>query len=289
MKAVVFAGGAAYRLSKFIGSYNKHLLPIYDDDTVIEKGLKNLIKAGINEFLFITNDGLEDIFFFFIKDKYKLHSSQLIVRSSKKKILPLADVLLEAKDYIEGQDFILFLGDNLFLPALDSELKETPVELIKELIPLKNTNWIVMAESVEPKHFGVIKFKDSQNKIIDHIEEKPDEIGVRWVVTGLSRYNPEVMKIAELLIVSKDENRSLSDIHNILINEKKLNIRRWTGQWFDIGTSERYFQSLDSLQKTEGKKVINIDNCPLAAKFLETKFAERIVKLNWEVKHGQVR
>ena len=108
MKAVIFAGGAAQRLSKYIGSYNKHLIPI-GNILVIEKGIKDLIKAGINEFIIITNHGWEDIFFNFIKDRCKLNSSQINVCSSKRKILPLADVLLEAKSYIEGQDFLLFL------------------------------------------------------------------------------------------------------------------------------------------------------------------------------------
>jgi glucose-1-phosphate thymidylyltransferase len=274
MKTVVLAGGGATRLAKFIGTYNKHFIPL-GKTLVIEKAIRDLVSAGATEFYLITNSGWEEDFLTFLQEKLKLRRSCVTVVPSKAPFIPLPDVLLQAKDFIGQDSFILYLGDNLFM--------NSPVPLIKSLINQRPPNTIVLALSNEPSHFGVATFnhKDSRN-LINRIEEKPKAEGFHWVVTGLAKYTPEVFDVARLLIQSRNQKRSLSDIHNVLIKERKLHFETWLGLWYDVGTYKRYFKSLDGIWIANGQLQFDLNLCPRPELLKGTLLAEMINQYTWE-------
>ncbi len=277
MKAVVFAGGAATRLARYIGSYNKHLIPL-GKTLVIERGIHDLLRGGATQIYLITNHGWEDEFQSLLRNKLKIRGSCVTVVSSNAPSLPLPDVLLLAKDFIGTDSFLLYLGDNLFL--------NSPVPLIRSLIARGRANTIVLSLSNEPSHFGVVRFRDyNGHHHIRRIEEKPNENGYRWVVSGLAKYTPEVFDIAQVLAQSMNRRRSLSDLHNVLIREQKLQFVAWPGLWFDVGTSTRYFRSLDGIWTTSGQLQFDLNICPRAELLKGTRLAEMITQFTWEKAH----
>lgn len=280
MKAVIFAGGSATRLEKYIGSYNKHCIPL-GKTLVIEKGIRDLILAGATEFYLITNSGWESDFHMLLVDKLRLKRSCVTVAHSMAPSQPLPNVLLQAEDFVGKDSFILYLGDNLFV-------NPPVVPLIKSLITQRRPNTIVLTFKDEPSHFGVARF-DSEGDVISSIDEKPADRGYRWVVTGLAKYSPEVFEVARLLKQSGNPKHSLSDMHNILLGQQKLSFVRYHGQWFDVGTCKRYFRSLDEILNVHGLLHFDLKLCPRAELLRDTLLAEKINQFTWEMAHERFK
>jgi len=282
MKAVVFAGGAAARLARYIGGYNKHLMPL-GKALVIEIAIRDLMLAGAKQFFVITNPGWEGDFCALLTHRLALSPSRLEVGASRSKHLPLTDVLLQAEEFVGRHSFLLYLGDNLFLPS--------PVPVLQSLLVPKVDNELVLALSDQPQDFGVVRFGQT-GAAIARIDEKPalpvDEPAFQWVATGLARYTPEVFEIARSLRQTNDLRRSLSDLHNVLIARNRLRFLRWPGAWFDIGTYRRYRRCLDGLWSLAGQLHFDLAECPRPELLRDTLLAERINQLNWELKHGRV-
>lgn len=291
MKVVLFAGGAATRLEECIGrNYNKHLLPL-GKTLVVEKGIEDLLKAGADQFYVITNAGWETVFLDFFKQRLKLSPPQVVVESSQTPLLPLPDVLLQAKDFVGKDNFILFLGDNLFL---DSPVPPvSPASLIKSLMARPDSNIIVLATSDEPSQFGTAKFDADSGRIVSFVE-KPEAGNISpWVVTGLAKYSPRVFEIAHLLIQANTPKRSLSDIHNALLELSVLHKQtpllyyvKWLGPWFDIGAYNRYKAALINIWNTAGNELqFDLNCCPVPEILTATLLPNRLEQFIWEMRH----
>lgn len=255
MKAVVFAGGRGSRLSKLLGGFNKHLLPM-GREAVIEVGLSSLRKGGITELLIITNHGWQDAFDFLLKEKGGNFFSHVEIKASKSPDLPLAEVLYDAKDFTEKEDFLLFLGDNLFVGPIEKK--------IKYLIREKDSSKIILSYASDPSRFGIPVFRNTK---IEYIIEKPAMVQSPWVVTGLARYTPEVYKTIEFLLMEKFSRPDLTEMHNILISEEKLKYSFWNETWFDIGTPDAYIKSIITLGKKKDIQSL-FSNCNLFSEII---------------------
>ena len=74
-------------------------------------------------------------------------------------------------------------------------------------------------------------------------------------------------------------NRSLSDIHNIMIIKKSLKVIKWSGLWFDVGTYQRYKEALYFVLKNGDDFRFDIEICPRTEMIKATLFAEKLSNL----------
>lgn len=277
MKAVVFAGGHATRISQLIGKSNKHLVPL-GDDVLIGRGIRELAKAGATEFLILTNRGWEDTFAFLLRKDPSIDLSSVVIKPSQSPDLQLAEVLYEAKDFVGQEEFLLLLGDNLFL--------DSPVDLVKTLIAAKGQNIIVLAQSDDLTDFGVPIF--AGGKLIE-IQEKPatrPSGSSDLVVTGLARYTKQIFEVITLLVDKAESVRDLTAAHNLLLQEQRLGSTIWRREWLDIGTPEAYVKSLKTLRKAAGNVSSVPDKEKVEEMLREQEGARRIVALYKEIYGG---
>lgn len=274
MKSVIFAGGIGSRLSGLIGNFNKHLLPV-GEIPLITRSISQLYKGGIDEFIIMTDrewiDSFRSLF-----DKQRITNKEIMssikIKACKGKGLPLLDILNEASSFIGQEDFILFLGDNLFIDSIDI--------LIKKLINTTNINSIVLSKTFSPSNFGVPTIVDSK---IKEIIEKPINPFGNLVVTGIAKYENEIYEIIRFLIKNDTPNRDLTTLHNILIKNNKLDYIVWTGRWFDIGTVESYKMALITLRESY-KKLLSFSHNQLISNMLkEYKIYNKILSLYEEI------
>jgi glucose-1-phosphate thymidylyltransferase len=278
MKGVIFAGGLGTRISDLIGPSNKHLIPI-GRETVINISIRYLIESGVDELLIITNKGWEDIFSSVFKKDKNIDPSSIQITYSKDPALQLADVLFEAVDFVEGEDFLLFLGDNIFL--------DSPVKFVKNLVKMEGTNIIILARAKDPSLFGVPIFKEN---IIREIIEKPGQFTWRssnLVVTGLARYTAEVFDFIKLLFESSVQKRDLTALHNLLIRTNKLKYIIYEGNWYDIGTVDNYTESLRTINKSRILQVPDLSEIKEILQDIEA--SNKLIELYKELFYGQYK
>ena len=174
MKGVILAGGSGTRLRPLTTVVGKQLLPVYDKP-MIYYPLSTLILAGVTDVLLITTpieilrfqSLLGDGSIFGIQISYEI---QLEPRG-------LAQGVQIAENFTQGDPFWFILGDNLF-HGPDFGLQ------LAEITGTKNGAHIFTCRVSNPSQYGVVRFSDRDNKILEIIE-KPEEYVSNWAIPGL--------------------------------------------------------------------------------------------------------
>ncbi len=231
MKAIVFAGGLGTRLSKLIINYNKHLLPLVNQATVIELNLSLLKQSGIKEVLLLINPNEKDIFNNFLKkSKFTKNIHVEIFETKEAPPISFLKLLLLSENFISNEDFLVLFGDNYF--------SDDSLNLIKKVIESpKDKNYLFLSHSNRPDLFGVPTILD--NKIVK-IVEKPKKVESNIVVTGLSKYSSNIFPIINNLLKKVSCKGLLTDLNNKLISENNLHFINNSNIWFDTGSIENY-------------------------------------------------
>ena len=223
MKGIILAGGAGTRLRPLTLVSSKQLLPVYNQPMVYYP-LQTLLQAGIKEILIILAPERAGDFFrvlgsgkeFGVKFTYEIQD--------KPNGLPEAFIIGE--DFIDDQPVTMVLGDNLFL--------DDDGELAKGINSFSSGARAFAKEVPDPHRFGVVEFDENQ-KVIS-IEEKPTAPKSSHAVTGLYIFDHDVSKVAKSLKPSKRGELEMVDVQRHYLNQGKLDVRFFTGQWLDTGT-----------------------------------------------------
>ena len=125
MKGIILAGGFGTRMYPITLSTIKQLLPVYDKP-MIYYPLSTLMMAGVREILIISTpkDLPRYIELFGDGSHLGLDISYAIQNEPK----GLAEAFIIAKNYIQGENVWLILGDNIFF---GDKLEETLMKVSK--------------------------------------------------------------------------------------------------------------------------------------------------------------
>ncbi|MTI39312.1 glucose-1-phosphate thymidylyltransferase RfbA [Fulvivirga lutimaris] len=248
MKGIVLAGGSGTRLYPITKGVSKQILPIYDKP-MIYYPLSVLMMAGISEILVISTP--DDIGTF---EKLLGDGSDLGIKLSYK-IQPSPDGLTQA--FLLGEDFIgndsvaLVLGDNIFYGYNFSKT-------LKETAQLTSGATVFGYYVSDPERYGVVEF--DHNKKVVSIEEKPEKPKSHYAVTGLYFYDNSVIEKAKLVKPSKRGELEITDLNNMYLKEKSLNVQL-LGRgmaWLDTGTHRSLLQAsnfVESIEERQGLKI----------------------------------
>ena len=122
MKGVVLAGGSGTRLHPVTKGSSKHLLPVYDKPMIYHP-ISVLMLAGIREILIITTPEDNSSFRNLLGDGslWGLNIEYTVQAEPK----GIAEALLLADDFLNGNPSVLILGDNIFYgDGLATKLEE---------------------------------------------------------------------------------------------------------------------------------------------------------------------
>ena len=118
MKAVVMAGGKGTRLSELKGCLNKHALPVYDRP-MIEHVVRTLVGGGATQILMLLNWRYPEVIMEMLEDGSRF-GCEIYYRYVREVDGPGRQLWL-AENWIAGEDFVLMLGDSLYLHPLSFE------------------------------------------------------------------------------------------------------------------------------------------------------------------------
>lgn len=117
MKALIAAGGRATRLRPITWTTNKHLIPLANKPMlayVIEK----IVAAGIRDILINVNPGETEIMRSVLGDGSRWNA-RLTYLEQKGGAQGVAHVVQNAEEFLRGETFLFFLGDNIILGSIN--------------------------------------------------------------------------------------------------------------------------------------------------------------------------
>ena len=180
MKALVLAGGRGTRLRPITHTRAKQLVPVANKP-VLDFGLESIAAAGIKEVGIIVSDPRE-----LLQPDHRtgelitvLVNSQAEIRAAvgdgsrfglkvtyieQEAPLGLAHAVKISEEFMAGDSFVMYLGDNL--------IKDGITHFVREFEAEKPDAQILLAQVARPWEFGVAEL---QGERVVRLEEKPKQ------------------------------------------------------------------------------------------------------------------
>ena len=270
MKGIILAGGSGSRLYPLTKYVSKQLLPIYDKP-MIYYPLSTLMLGGIKDILIISDS--KNLKFY---KKLFLDGSQFGINLEyrvQEEPNGIGEAFIIGEDFIGDDNVSLILGDNIFH---GKDLQQLILDSIKKTY---NGYSVVIGHRVEdPERYGVA-LVDEKNEVMA-IEEKPKNPKSNIAIVGLYFYTNDVIKIAQNLNPSNRGELEITDINNVYIENRKMNVNIMDSDftWLDTGTFESLHNAsifVKSLQESENYRLGLIDEIAFANNFINKKQLEK--------------
>ncbi len=238
MKGLLLAGGRASRLLPVSRVINKHLLPVYDEPLIFHP-LRTLTQAGVSDVLLVT--GPEHIEGFRrLLGGGEEFGCRLHYMSQPEPDGTGAAVLL-AEDFVDGDDFAVILGDNLFSENFTRDAHRFCVSLGA------SQAMVFLRKVRDPRPYGVAAFRDRR---IASLIEKPLFPPSHHVVTGLWMLRPGVFLRLRRLSKSPRGEYEMTGVLDEYAREGTLAHAYLKGRWMDVGSFESLHKASAWIRKT---------------------------------------
>jgi len=240
-KAVILAGGTGTRLYPVTRATNKHLLPLYDKP-VICHAIDKLVEAGITRIMIVTGPEHLDDFAHILgsgeewKPKDGSGKQIQITYGIQNKPTGIADGLYIAKDYINDEPCVLYLGDNYIEDDLSSHVKS-----------FNGGAKIFLKKVKDPERFGVATIDESGTVL--SVEEKPKNPSSNLAIVGVYIYDHTVFEKMAGQQPSVRGEYEITHVNNKYLNEGTLKAVSLEKEWFDVGTFDSLLEASLFVQK----------------------------------------
>jgi glucose-1-phosphate thymidylyltransferase len=222
MKGLMLAGGAGVRLRPITHTSAKQLLPVANKP-VLFYGLEALRDAGITEVGIVVGDTAQAIRTavgdgsgFGLKVSYIQQEAPL----------GLAHAVLISRDYLNDDDFVMYLGDNFILGGITA--------LVEEFQISRPDAQIMLTRVADPRQFGVAVL--NSNGEVELLEEKPRVPGSDLILVGVYIFTPAVHEAVQRLSPSERGELEITEAIQWLIdNGRRVASTLITGYWKDTG------------------------------------------------------
>jgi glucose-1-phosphate thymidylyltransferase len=246
LKGVILAGGTGSRLHPLTRITNKHLLPIFDRP-MVTYAIEALVTAGVTEMMVVTGGTHAGEFLRLLGNGHEWGIDRLLY-AYQEKPGGIADALGLAQRFVEDDQVIVVLGDNIF--------EYTIRAAVDRFRQQAKGGRILLAEIKDPehlRHLGVPAF-DGDRRIVK-VVEKPSTPPSTFAVTGIYLYPASVFDILPGLKPSGRGELEITDVNNWLIERGLMESEVLQGFWGDAGESiDAYYTVNDFVRKHGANK-----------------------------------
>ncbi|NJD99178.1 glucose-1-phosphate thymidylyltransferase [Thermococcus sp. LS1] len=240
MKAVVLAAGKGERLRPLTDDRPKVVLKVANRP-IIEYVLENL-DPFVDEFILIVRYQKEKL----IEALGDEFNGKPITYVDQLEGEGTAKAIESAKDYIEGEEFIVANGDIYF-----------EIDGIKELIQAfkkeKADAALLVKEFEDLSHFGKIEV---DGNLVKAVLEKPGKVS-GYANLGVYIFKPDVFEFISKTPLSKRGEYEITDTLNLMIKAgKKVTYAAYSGYWNDVGRPWNLLELNEYLLKNKLKHEI---------------------------------
>lgn len=223
MKGLILSGGTGSRLRPITHTGPKQLIPIANKP-VLEYAIEDLRAAGITDIGIILGQIGRDEIQARIGDgsDYGVDITYLV----QGRALGLAHAVGCARDFVEDESFVVYLGDNI--------LKDGIAGLVHEFDAGVHDAGIGLQRVADPSRFGVADVTDDGR--VTGLVEKPDDPPSDLALIGIYVFTPDVFEYIEGLRPSWRGEYEITDVlQSILDDDGQVQSQVVDGWWKDTG------------------------------------------------------
>lgn len=225
MRGLLLAGGHGTRLRPLTFTGNKHMLPIANRP-MLQYGLEHLINSSITDIGIILGPIKEGVVEYF-GDGQSFGANITYIDQSEPK--GLAHAIMVAEDFLQGEPFVMYLGDNLLhqgaKPLVDI-FKDREYDFVGGITKVP-----------DPSRYGVVVFKEDGS--IEKLVEKPKKHISDWALIGLYVFNEKVFDAVKKIRPSDRGEYEITDtIQTMLLQGANIHTQEVKGWWKDTGKPE---------------------------------------------------
>lgn len=250
-KGIVLAGGQATRLYPATAAVSKQLLPVYDKP-MIYYPLSTLMLAGLREVLLISTPHDTPRFQQLLGDGSRL--GMRIDYAVQPTPGGVAQALILAEPFLQGEPCALVLGDNLFYG-------QNLVRQMRYAFGQKRGATVFAYSVANPCAYGVLEL-DTEGQVVG-VEEKPEHPKSKLAVTGLYFFDGQAANIAKGLTPSARGELEITDVLRAYMHTGQLEVQHMgRGQaWLDTGTADSLLDAANFIQTIERRQGLKV-SCP---------------------------
>ena len=227
MKALILAGGEGTRLRPITHTRAKQLVPVANKP-ILFYGIEAMVAAGIEEIGVITGAtgpevraALGDGSDFGAKITYIPQEAPL----------GLAHCVLIAGDFLGGDDFVMYLGDNLLEQDLAAFIAAFEAARTSDDPPAAQ---ILLKQVPDPHRFGIATL-DEHGHVVELVE-KPDDPPSDLALVGVYLFDETIHDAVRAISPSARGELEITDaIQWLITNGKRVRTELLTGWWIDTG------------------------------------------------------
>lgn len=236
MKGLVLAGGNGIRMRPFSIYTAKQLLPVLNKP-VLFHNIDLLLSVGIKDIGIVVGPKKEHVLTEIKKSIYPEKANIIFIDQPEPQ--GLAHAVLSSRTFLQDDDFVMLLGDNLFTVNLQKVVSSYETNSHESLIALTHVT--------EPSRYGIAVVEEDE---IICVQEKPNVPLSNWALAGIYIFNSNIHEIISELRPSSRNEYEITDAIQLQI-EKGFKIKHWLldGYWRDIGTLEDLLQTNIDLLK----------------------------------------
>ncbi|MFD4633554.1 glucose-1-phosphate thymidylyltransferase [Streptomyces sp. NPDC058284] len=223
MKALVLSGGSGTRLRPFTHTSAKQLVPVANKP-VLFYGLEAVAEAGITEVGLVVGSTEPEIRAA-VGDGKRFGLRVTYLRQARP--LGVAHALLIARDFLQDDDFVLYLGDTFLRGGITEQVEAFRAE--------RPDARVLLAKVADPTAFGVAEL-DADGRVVS-LEEKPSRPRSDLALVGVYLFTPAVHAAVRALTPSARGELEITDALRRLIDHgATVSSARITDYWKDTGS-----------------------------------------------------
>jgi glucose-1-phosphate thymidylyltransferase len=224
MRALVLSGGAGSRLRPLTHTQAKQLIPIAGEP-ILFHALEAIRDTGISEVGIVVGATGAEVRAA-VGDGSRWDLAVTYIEQSEP--LGLAHAVLTAADFVRGEPFLMYLGDNVLLEGV--------TRFVREFERTRPDAQIFVTRVAEPEHFGVVVLEGERAV---RLVEKPRTFVSDLALVGVYLFDDSILEACATLEPSWRGEYEITEAIQWLVDAgRTVRVELLSGWWKDTGRPE---------------------------------------------------